>query len=233
MASSDIYNQQMAAFDNSPVSNAANYGGYNYLTGQGDALATTNRFTAEQAALANQFSHDEAQLNRDFQERMSNTQYQRAYADMKAAGINPLNLGGIDGASVASTAAGQAHSGSGANPGQNGFTGFLVGLLKLGAALASSGASAAASAERTNAMKAIASLKAETATQSNAVKSDIAYKQMARKDLQSELHAVSFQLDKLMEKDGEWTKADDKKFDDLMYEYKVVTRKIRNQDYLK
>lgn len=38
---------------------------------------------------AMKFSADQAQLDRDWQERMSNTAYQRAVADMKAAGINP------------------------------------------------------------------------------------------------------------------------------------------------
>lgn len=38
----------------------------------------------------NQFSAREAQKNRDFQERLSNSQYQRAVADMKKAGINPV-----------------------------------------------------------------------------------------------------------------------------------------------
>lgn len=59
--------------------------------------------------MGNQASAAEAQKNRDFQEDMSNTSYQRAVADMKAAGINPMLSAKVGGASTPSGSVAQQH----------------------------------------------------------------------------------------------------------------------------
>lgn len=55
---------------------------------------------------ANQFNADEAQKQRDWEEHMSSTAYQRQVADMRAAGVNPAMA--MHGASGASTPSGSA-----------------------------------------------------------------------------------------------------------------------------
>lgn len=68
-----------------------------------------------QNAKAMEFNAGQAQLNRDWQEMMSNTAHQREVADMLKAGINPvLSVAGGNGAAVTSgaTASGVTSAGS-------------------------------------------------------------------------------------------------------------------------
>lgn len=69
-------------------------------------------FNAEQASIAREFNSAEAQKNRDYQERMSNTAYQRAKADMVAAGLNPYLMIGHGGASSPSGSSASSPSAS-------------------------------------------------------------------------------------------------------------------------
>lgn len=94
---------------------------------------------------ANKFNAEEAQKQRDFEERLANTSYQRAVADMKKAGINPIMLMGNGGADVpqgssassfSRSSSGSTYRGSSSDAG-----GVLRGLMSVVAGLLTKGKS--------------------------------------------------------------------------------------------
>lgn len=112
--------------------------GYGYYNNAADWLgrfwndisgtSAQNQFNASQSAIEREFNASEAQKNRDWQEYMSNTAYQRQIADMEAAGINPYSISG-SGASTPGGSVASATSARSSSSNRSLFSGVL-GVLK-------------------------------------------------------------------------------------------------------
>lgn len=123
----------------------------------------------ELQSISNAFSASEAQKSRDFSERMSSSAYQRAMADMKAAGLNPalaFSQGGASTPSSASASAASAHagkSGEGFRAIGNILTALLGGAFRVATTSMMSEAMMAQTLERSSTAYGIAKLNSDSA----------------------------------------------------------------------
>lgn len=102
-----VVNNTLSANSPSVLDNFLNYA--KSFAGSALGSITDSAGNIISSVIGNIFNSHQAQINRDFQERMSNTSFQRQVADMRAAGVNPA-LMYARGSSGASTPVGSTAS---------------------------------------------------------------------------------------------------------------------------
>lgn len=90
-----------------------------------DIASARNVMEVEEAKKARDFSAQQAQINRDYTERMSSTAVQRRMADMKKGGLNPILAGKFDASLPAGSPAPTAKANAHGYTAQNKMQGLL------------------------------------------------------------------------------------------------------------
>lgn len=128
----------------------------------GGAMNTSSNLLSQ--AWSQKFSAREAKKQRDFEEYMSSTSYQRAVQDMKKAGINPASLSA--GSMAASTPSGASASSSALRSGAFDFSNLVSSAVQQTIAKDRNFTSVMAQNIKSNATQAAAQVKADAIVES-------------------------------------------------------------------